>query len=262
MKRILITGKDSYIGIYIKKYLDKFSNDYYVEELDVRNDDWKSFSFEGFDTIFHVAGIAHIKEIEENEQLYFSVNRDLVQSIAIRAKKAGVNQFVFMSSMSVYGLENSAYPINRETEESPNTYYGKSKLEAEILLQNLEDEFFKICILRPPMVYGEGSPGNLTKLLNMVRKLHVFPTVKNERSSISVDKLAMFVKFYIDDNARGVYFPQNDHYMCTYQFVKAKMKEENIPVLYIPVFNILIRFLIGKVGMVTKAFGDLVYERE
>ena len=48
MKRVLITGKGSYIGSYFRDYLKEFPNDYYVEELDVRDDSWKQFDFSKF----------------------------------------------------------------------------------------------------------------------------------------------------------------------------------------------------------------------
>lgn len=187
MKRVLITGKDSYIGTHFRDYLQQYSNDYYVEELDVRDDNWKNFDFTHFDVVYHVAGIAHIKEIKENEDLYYKVNRDLAIEIAKQSKESKVKQFIFMSSMSVYGLNYSDNLITKNTRCYPNTYYGISKYQAEEQLKELEDETFKICIVRPPMVYGDNSPGNLTKLFKAVRKVHIFPTLRNQRSSITVD---------------------------------------------------------------------------
>lgn len=261
MKRVLITGKGSYIGTHFKEYLKKEPEKYYVEELNMIDGTWKNFDFSKFDVVYHVAGIAHKKEVVENEQLYYKINRDMVIDVARKAKEAGIKQFIFMSSMSVYGLNYSKELVTRKTVCNPNTYYGKSKYEAEQLLQEIEDDSFKVCILRPPMVYGDNSPGNLTKLFDAVRKVHVFPTVRNERSSITVEKLIRYVKSYVDDEVSGLYLPQNDEYMCTYEIVKQKMKQEDIKVLYIPLFNPIIRFLIGKVTLVTKCFGDLKYEK-
>lgn len=261
MKRILITGKDSYIGLSFKRYLEQYSDDYYVEELDVRDDRWKAYDFSTFDVVYHVAGIAHIKEIKENENLYYRVNRDLTISIAKKAKQSNVKQFIFMSSMSVYGLTYSHELITKDTRCQPNTYYGISKYEAEQQLKELEDNSFKVCIVRPPMVYGEDAPGNLGKLFKAVRKFHVFPTIRNERSSITVDKLCEYIKVYVDKEREGLYLPQNDEYMCTVDIVKDQMKKENIKVLYIPIFNPIIHILVGKISLITKCFGDLRYEK-
>ena len=87
MKRILITGKGSYIGTHFKEYLEKEPQNYYVEELDMVDGSWKDFDFSDFDVVYHVAGIAHIKEVKENEELYYKVNRDLVIEVAKKAKE-------------------------------------------------------------------------------------------------------------------------------------------------------------------------------
>ena len=115
--------------------------------------------------VYHVAGRAHIKEKKVNEARYYKVNRDLVLEVAKKAKEAGVKQFVFMSSMSVYGLNHSKLPITRESECHPNTYYGKSKLEAEKLLQELEGIHSKyvLCVRRWYM--GKMHRGILTSYL-------------------------------------------------------------------------------------------------
>lgn len=261
MKKILVTGKGSYIGTNFKKYLEEYPKEYQVDELDMVDEKWRETDFSSYDVIYHVAGIAHIKEIKENEQLYYKVNRDLAIEVAKKAKQEGVKQFIFMSSMSVYGLNYSKTPLTIHTECNPNTYYGNSKLEAEKQIRSIESDSFKVCVLRPPMVYGENSPGNLSKLFNAVRKVHIFPTIKNKRSSITVTKLIEMIKIYIDDESSGLFLPQNDEYMCTYEIVRRKMKAENVKVIYIPLFNPFIRMMIGKINLVTKCFGDLVYEK-
>lgn len=261
MKRILVTGKGSYIGTHFIDELSNYPNQYQVDELEMRDESWKQYDFSVYDVVYHVAGIAHMKEVSENEQLYYQVNRDLAVEVASKAKEAGVSQFIFMSSMSVYGLNTSKEFISKTTTCRPNTYYGMSKYQAELQLKELEDDLFKVCIVRPPMVYGDKAPGNLGKLMKAVRKFHVFPTIRNQRSSITIEKLVSEIKKYIDGNQQGLFLPQNDEYMCTYEMVKNQMKSENIKVIYISIFNPMIRLLIGKVGVITKCFGDLMYER-
>lgn len=261
MKKVLITGKDSYIGTHLKKYLEEYHNEYQVEELDVQSDGWENYDFTSYDVVFHVAGIAHIKESKDNEHLYFRVNRDLSYAIAKKAKREKVKQFIFMSSMSVYGMHYCNKPITKETLPKPNTYYGKSKYEAERLIQQLADDEFHICLVRPPMVYGPDSPGNLSKLFKLVRKIHIFPTIKNRRSAISVHVLVKQIQIYIDLKNNIINFPQNDEYMCTYQIVRDEMNREKVKVLYISFLNPLIKVLIGKVSLISKVFGDLMYEK-
>ena len=153
MKRILITGANSYVGTSFEKYMTQFGSDYQIETIDMRGEDWKKADFSGFDSIIHVAGIVHVKE--KNDNLYYKVNRDLAFETAKKAKADRVKQFIFFSSMSIFGMDTGI--ITDKTKPNPKTPYGKSKLAAEGLLKELESESFRICILRPPMIYGPNS---------------------------------------------------------------------------------------------------------
>jgi len=168
MKKILITGANSYIGVSFERYMNQFADAYRVDTLDVISDAWKQADMSGYDVVFHVAGIAHRKETAENADLYYRVNRDLAVAIARKAKAEGVGQFVFMSTMSVYGMD--AGVITPTTSTTPVTHYGKSKLEAETAISGLQDDNFAVTVLRPPMVYGKGCKGNFQLLLKLVQK--------------------------------------------------------------------------------------------
>ena len=193
MKKIMITGANSYIGTSFERYIKEyFPNDYSIDITDVTEKSWREKSFIGYDSILHVAGIAHQKETKDNVKLYYEINRDLAVEIAKKAKMDGVKQFVFISSMSVYGM--NAGVITKETIPEPKSNYGKSKLQAEKEIKKLENTEFKVCILRPPMVYGKGCKGNFNKIKEMVKKLPFFPYIKNERSMIYVDNLSSFIK--------------------------------------------------------------------
>ncbi|MFR2721855.1 MAG: NAD-dependent epimerase/dehydratase family protein [Thomasclavelia ramosa] len=155
LKRVLIgLGANSYIGESVEKWLNNSNNEYEMDTLDMLNPNWKEQDFSKYDIVFHVAGIAHQKETEENKHLYYEVNRDLAIEVAKKAKDAKIKHFIFMSSMSVYGLEHGNELINKETKTQPTTNYGKAKLQAEQGIMELADNSFVVSILRPPMVYG------------------------------------------------------------------------------------------------------------
>ena len=158
MKKILVTGTNSYIGTSLENWLMREPEEYRVDTVDMIDGSWKEKDFSSYDVVFHVAGIVHIKETSANQDLYYKVNRDLAFETARKAKGEGVGQFIFLSSMSVYRIETGV--INKDTPLNPNTAYGKSKLEAEGLIKKLGDESFVITIIRPPMVYGKGCKGN------------------------------------------------------------------------------------------------------
>ena len=214
MKQILITGSDSYIGGYLEAYLNaRPDQQYRVKTVDVRGDGWRNASFSGYDAVIHVAGLAHVRETAKNREAFFRINRDLTAEIANRAKAEGVRQFIFFSSMSVYGMSRGI--ITGQTQPSGGSAYGESKLEAERILEALRDQSLCVALIRPPMVYGPGCKGNFQTIRRLACKLPVFPSVKNRRSMIYIENLCEFLRLCVDLRLDGVYFPQNSEYMNT-----------------------------------------------
>lgn len=271
MKKVLITGANSYIGTYFENYLNtNFPNDYQIETIDMIKPEWKLFDFVGYDTVFHVAGIAHADVghvSEERKQMYYKVNCDLAVETAIKAKKEGVKQFIYMSSIIVYGESaplGETKVINSCTKPKPANFYGDSKLQADLQLEKLAQDDFNVCIIRPPMIYGPGSKGNYQLLSKLAKKLPVFPNIKNQRSMLYVGNLCFFIKNIIDFDGRGVFFPQNSQYVSTTEIVKqiaqAHKKKIYITNLLNPLVYICSK-IPGKVGgMCNKAFGNMVYD--
>jgi UDP-glucose 4-epimerase len=214
VKRILITGRGSYIGTSFENYIKThFAQTYSVDSLDMIDGSWRKADFSSYDAIFHVAGIAHQKETKENAPLYYAVNRDLAIEVATKAKKEGVLQFVFLSSMSVYGMEVGT--IKKNTKPDPKSHYGRSKWQAEQGIVALRDENFRVTVIRPPMVYGEGCKGNYNALVSLAKKLPFCPTYRNQRSLIEIGNLCKFVCYAIENEADGLFRIQNKAYNCT-----------------------------------------------
>lgn len=257
MKKILITGKDSYIGTQFESYLKKFGESYKIDTVDMIGDGWKNVNFGGYDAVFHVAGIAHRKETKSNRYLYYDVNCNLAVEVANKALNEGVKLFVYLSSMSVYGLTEGI--ITEDTVPNPITNYGKSKLLAEQRLhEKLDVSNTSLAILRPPMVYGDGCKGNYSKLCNFAKKTLIFPNYKNQRSMVSVDVLCEYVKIIIDKNLSGLFFPQDKDYVCTAEMVRNLSVRYGRKIYFTKLFNPIIR--VAKIGIVKKIFGNLVYD--
>ena len=256
MKNILITGKNSYIGTSLENWLMREPDKYKVDTVDMKDRSWKEKDFSLYDVVFHVAGIAHIKETSDNQNLYYKVNRDLAYETAQKAKQDGVEQFIFLSSMSVYGIEQGV--IDKNTPLTPNSAYGKSKIEAEKLINKLQDDSFTVATLRPPMVYGKGCRGNYPRLVGLAFKTPIFPKVDNKRSMIYIDNLSEFVKRLIDNRSGGLFFPQNADYVNTSEMVRIIAEVHGKRVVMTKLFNPLLRLL--NVSTVNKVFGDLVYD--
>ena len=267
MKKILITGKDSYIGVSFENYIRQFDG-YSVETVDMIDGSWRNMSFAQYDVVFHVAGIAHSdfgKISEERKSIYYKVNTDLAIETAEKAKAEGVKQFVFMSSASVYGESAPIGKIKRitkDTQPSPANYYGDSKVQAEKGLELLKDGDFKIVVLRPPMIYGENCKGNYPTLSKFAKKLPAFPYVKNERSMLYVGNLTEFIKLMIDNNEDGVFFPQNAEYTNTSELVKLISQVHDKHLLLVKGFSWALKIMSKFTGLVNKAFGNLTYDME
>lgn len=257
-KKILVAGAGSYIGESFKKYLSAYEN-YLVDTFDTMTDEWKKLDFSAYDVVYDVAGIAHIKETKDNKDLYYAINRNLAYEIAKKAKSEGVKQFIYLSSMSVYGLTTGR--IDLSTKVNPVSAYGKSKLEAEQLLWQLNDDDFVVSIVRPPMVYGNGCKGNYQILRKFALKLGFFPEYSNERSMIFVDNLSSAVRGIIHNNKAGLYFPQNIDFVKTYDMVKEIAAQNGKTFHSTKLFNGLIRIVESRVSVLKKVFGTLTYEQ-
>ena len=260
MKKILITGANSYIGVSFENYLKQFDGEYTVDTVDMIDGTWREKSFAGYDAVFHVAGIAHQKETKENAQSYYKINRDLAIEVAKKAKAEGVKQLVFLSSMSVYGMETGV--ITRETVPAPKSNYGRSKLQAEEGIVPLRSDSFAVAVLRPPMVYGEGCKGNYQTLVSFARKLPVFANYKNQRSMIHIDNLSEFVKKAIDNCYDGLYLPQDPEYVCTCKMVQDIAKGMGKNMKLWGILNPVAWGLKHFTSKGKKAFGDLTYKYE
>lgn len=268
MKRILITGAGSFIGSHVKAYLEQWPEDYRVEMVSLRTDDWRKQSFQGFDAILHAAGIVHqpkSKDDPSQAELYDRVNHRLTLEVADKAKREGVGQFLFLSSESVYGLHapvGKTVTITKDTPVHPVDNYGLSKARAEEGLAALRDEGFKVVILRPPMIYGKGCKGNYQTLAKLAKKLPVFPLVENRRSMLYIDNLCEFIRLLVADGADGLYCPQNAEYVCTCDMVNRIAHVNGRGILMVRGFTWAVKLLRPVTGMADKAFGSLCYSRE
>ncbi|MDD4154150.1 MAG: NAD-dependent epimerase/dehydratase family protein [Bacilli bacterium] len=257
----MITGADSYIGTSVEKWLAKQSDFFCVDTIDMKNDDWRNNSFSKYDVIFHVAGIAHDLVKKKNDNLYYRVNRDLALEVADKAKAEGVKQFIFMSSMGVYNASKVNFITNYTVPRAKNAY-DNSKLQADLHLQKLNSNFFKVVIIRPPMIFGPGCKGNFNKLVRIVYKFNFFPKFKNARSMLYIDNLCEFVRLVIISEKNGVYFPQNENYYSTSEVVKLIADAANKKMHFTIFGNWLIYCLMPFINSLSKAFGTLVYDQE
>lgn len=268
MKKILITGANSYVGVSFEKHLKQWPEAYHVDTVDMIDGSWKEKSFRGYDAVFHVAGIVH-REKSKNDpdqaELYDRVNTRLAIETAEKAKAEGVKQFIFMSSASVYGLSGSVGKpvwITKDTPLKPADNYGISKMKAEEGLLPLNGDTFKVVILRPPMIYGKGCKGNYRTLARLAKKLPFFPYVNNRRSMLYIENMAEFVRLMVDNEEQGIFCPQNKEYTNTSEMVKLIAQANGKGIWLVRGMTWALKLMSHVTGMVDKAFGSLCYDQE
>ncbi|BDZ84423.1 hypothetical protein Lac2_25570 [Claveliimonas bilis] len=274
-KRVLITGDGSYIGEAFLAYVaEHYPDNFTIDTVDMIDSVWRDMVFSSYDIVYHVAGIAHAdvgNVSDETKEKYYAVNTDLAIEVAKKAKDDGVKEFIFMSSMIIYG-ESAPYGMKKVVDEhtvpNPANFYGDSKLQADIGVRELADDQFKVTVLRPPMIYGKDSKGNYPTLAKLAKKLPIFPNVDNERSMLYIENLCEFLCQVmlvekVKDNAI-VLIPQNAEWTKTSEMVReigevTGKKVRLIGGIVKPAIS-----LGGKVhgkigGLVNKAFGNNCY---
>ena len=273
MKKVLITGANSYIGVSFEKWAElHYDSELKIDTIDMIDGTWRQSSFSSYDVVFHVAGLAHAdvgRVTDEVKSQYYAVNTDLAIETCKKAKAEGVKQFVFMSSAIIYGDSapfGKKKRITRDTVPSPSNFYGDSKWQADQGVRSLEDSNFAVTVLRPPMIYGKGSKGNYPTLAKLAKEMPIFPDVDNERSMLFIDNLCEFLCQVMIRKERGIFYPQNDSYTKTSEMVKAIANITGHKIMVSKAFNwvvIIASYLPGKLGqLANKAFGNLSYDQE
>lgn len=260
---VLIIGKNSYIGNHINDRLS--SSGHVVYQLDVLNEEWNSYDYSPYDAIVHVAGIVHQPNCQD-WALYKRVNTDMPIAIATMAKNQGVKQYVFFSTMGVYGVEKKLSPnvIDAETPLHAEGMYGKSKLMAEVGLKALQDESFNIAIVRPPSVFGKGCRGGyITGFASIAQKIPVIPRAYEnvKQSFIYIDNLSELVRLLVERNLHGVYCPQDDKAVSANELLEVISKGLGIKCRSSRLLGYLLR-AVSVIPLVNKAYGGVEYARE
>jgi UDP-glucose 4-epimerase len=241
--KILITGKNSFVGRNFIKY-SRFRD---TDEISLFENKPEDIDFSKYDVVIHLVAIVHQKKtIPENQ--YFIINRDLCLKVAELAKNAGVKQFIFLSTVKVYGkFISGSEPWNEKSLCIPEDAYGKSKYEAEVALRKLSDENFTVSIIRTPLVYGEYVRANMLSILKLINRTNILPfkNVENRRNFTGAENLVSFIDRIIEKRASGVFIAMDEKAISTSRLVKmiAENMGKKIILFKIPDF-------IVKVGMI------------
>jgi UDP-glucose 4-epimerase len=217
-KNALITGSSGFIGTSFIKWATGIN----ITEVDLLTSPVETIDFSGIDSVLHLAALVHQMK-GAPEEAYFRVNRDLAFDVAKRAKEQGVKQFVLMSTAKVFGESTTGKPAwNEHSECIPCDAYGKSKYEAEMLIRRLEDDSFKVAVVRSPLVYGPGVKANMYSLIKLVDKVPVLPLkgIGNKRSVVYVGNLVALLQRIINLQISGTFIAGDQQPVSTTHLIE------------------------------------------
>ncbi|MEO5724235.1 MAG: NAD(P)-dependent oxidoreductase [Ilumatobacteraceae bacterium] len=138
--------------------------------------------------VLHAAGIIHPANVRE----FFRVNTEGARHIATAALDSGVRRMVHVSSNSPFGANPHNTDVFRAAEPyNPYYGYGRSKMQAELIVLDLADRGLDATIVRPPWFYGPFQPPRQTTFFRMIRagKFPVIGNGEQRRSMVYVENL-------------------------------------------------------------------------
>ena len=195
---ILLTGSSGFIAHHFKK----LNKNHIIKEVSLQKTKIDEIDFTDIDIVLHLSALVHQIKNPPTKEEYFEVNTKLTIDLAKKAKQSGVEHFVFMSTISVYGqYENRILSENSKC--FPINLYGKSKFEAEKLLKKIESKNFIVSTIRSPGVYGEKVKGNILRLVKLVDKSFFLPfgKIQNIRSIVYINNLIDLINIIIEKKA-------------------------------------------------------------
>ena len=242
MKNILVTGSSGFVGSY---FLEKYQKEYTFHTFSFLKDDIKNLHLENIDAIVHLSALVHQMEGADSDA-YDRVNVQQTLHLATLAKEAGVGQFIFMSSVKVYG-EESEEVYRYDTECKPQDAYGVSKLKAEKGLEKLQSDSFQVSIIRTPIVYGYGVKANIKSLLSLVKSVKILPfkDIQNRRSMVYIGNLAHLIDILIVKKKSGLYLIADDAVVSSSELMKmiAKKLSKKLYLIKVPFFSFVVEKL-------------------
>lgn len=257
--RILVIGKHGFVSTCFQKYMKRYS-DITVDAISVRDGHWKEYDFHSYDAVFNATGLAHDDARKGTREQFMYLNATLPCEIAQKAKSEGVELFINMSSLIIYGEMSELGKeelITSNTIPTPAGIYGESKLAGEKALNGLVDQSFKVAIIRSPLVYNENAVDNFLRLKNYALKFPIFPNIKNARSMVYSDNLCELVKLICEHKVGGYFYPQQEKLICTSKLVKDLARVGGNKLMLIKMFNPIIFMLSKRMLIFRKVFGSL-----
>jgi nucleoside-diphosphate-sugar epimerase len=230
---------------------------------------WAALPDEALDVVIHCAGLAHQPSdspLAQRDAMQ-AVNVGLTQRLIDLALQRRARRFVLLSSIAVNGQETAPGQCYRASDApAPLNAYGESKRDAELLLWRCsQGTDMDGTVVRPPMVYGPGAPGNFDKLIRALRRglpLPLRSATRNRRSFVSIDNLVDLLHTCIDlPAAAGQTFLVSDgEDLSTADLLRRLGRASGRPARLLPMPTALIQTaatLLGRREIAQRLLGDL-----
>lgn len=222
MKRVLITGATGFIGRQLSvrlseegidliasvRHFSNFLSDTILQVVvgDLSSETNWSNALDSVSTVIHTAARVHVMSDSANSLAKFrQVNLDGTMNLAKQAVAAGVDRFIFISSIKVHGESTRLYQSFTEMDTpEPVDPYGISKFETEQALYQLAKETgMEVVCIRPPLVYGARVKANFLSMMKWLYKGVPLPfgAIHNKRSLVALDNLVDFIITCVDHPA-------------------------------------------------------------
>ena len=239
---LLVTGASGFIGRHVMTAagsravaLSLRAEDNLAERLE------RALAGRSVEAVIHLGGVAHRADANDPGALEFyrRHNRRLPVMLAEAALTRGIRRFVFVSSIGVLGQSSGDRAFRPGDGPGPQSTYAKAKFEAEQELTGLADRGLELVIVRPPLVYGAGAPGNLLRLANLVARGLPLPfgAVHNRRSLVNVADLAdlLLLAATHPQAPGGIFLPADTTPISTPELIRELGKVLGRPARLLPV---------------------------
>lgn len=238
--KILLSGATGFIGANFKS---RYTHKYEIIPYSFRHSSVARLDLNNIDTVIHLGAIVH--QPKATKEIYDEINIRKTLEFCQKSKVSGVKHFIFMSTIAVHN--EALVDLHEISDELPATLYGESKLKTEKQLKALEDEHFKISIIRAPMVYGYNAPGNIKSLMHLIDKVAILPFggISNKRSFVYVGNLCAMIDCIIQKRQSGVFLASDDKALSTTQLIEsiAKAKKKSCYLFKLPFFAEFLRWI-------------------
>jgi UDP-glucose 4-epimerase len=275
---VLVTGANGFVGQNVAPVLtsngmivrratrkpSSYANTVIIDAIGPQTN-WEE-ALIGVDAVLHLAARVHHPREEHATEIYRSINTDGTLHLARCAAKAGVRQFIYLSTVLVNGSSTDGRPPFREDDPMvPRGVYGLSKAAAEAGLEAIaKDTDMSITVIRPPLIYGVGALGNFRLLVKAVERGISLPfgSIHNRRAFIGVENLAAFIVHRLTHPGSkfDVFLVSDDEQLSTPEFVRriARALGKKSRIVPLPLFALkLLLRLIGRPEAIDSVTGFL-----